>query len=140
MIWKIAAEEFLLSLMTFKFVVGAVACALLTAVFMPILTADYRQRLETYRAEAAANEAALRSVKAYRNIRPTVYRPPAVLSAFSGGVEKQLAGAARIELERVPELSVTEPAGNPYLPVFSVFDESLIFKIVVSVLALLVAY
>jgi len=140
MIWRIAVKEFLLSLMTFKFVVGAVACALLTAVFMPILTEDYRQRLETYHTEAAANEAELRSVKAYRNIRPTVYRPPAVLSAFSGGVEKQLVGAARIELERVPELSVMEPTGNPYLPVFSVLDESLIFKIVVSVLALLVAY
>jgi len=140
MIWKIAQREFLLNLMTFKFVVGAVACAVLTAVFMPILAADYRQRLETYSADVARNEAELRSVKVYRNITPTVYRPPAVLSAFSGGLEKQLVGEAKIELDQVPELTVTERKGNPYLPVLSVCDESLIFKIVVSVLALLVAY
>ncbi len=140
MIWKIAKKEFLLNLMTFKFAVGAVACVLLTAVFMPILAADYRQRLETYNKHTANNEAELRKVKVYRNITPTIYRPPAVLSAFSAGLEKQLAGSAKIELDKVPELSVTERKGNPYLPIFSVFDESLIFKIVISVLALLIAY
>ncbi len=140
MVWRIAAKEFLLNLMTFKFAVGAVACAMLTVVFMPILVADYRQRLETYSRDTARNEIELRNVKAYRNITPTVYRPPAVLSAFSGGLEKQLVGGAKIELDKVPELSLTERKGNPYLPAFAVLDESLIFKIVISVLALLVAY
>jgi len=140
MIWKIAKKEFLLNLMTFKFAVGAVACVVLTAVFMPILAADYRQRLQTYSRNVADNEAELRTVKVYRNITHTIYRPPAVLSAFSAGLEKQLVGSANIELDKVPELSVTERKGNPYLPILAVFDESLIFKIIVSILALLVAY
>ncbi|MBN2315219.1 MAG: ABC transporter permease [Sedimentisphaerales bacterium] len=140
MIWKIAKKEFILNLMTFKFAVGAVACVLLTVVFMPILAADYRQRLEMYNRHVSDNEAELRNVAVYRNIRHTIYRPPAVLSAFSAGLEKQLAGSAKIELEKVPELSVTERGGNPYLPILSVFDQSLIFKIIISILALLVAY
>ena len=140
MIWKIAKKEFLLNLMTFKFAVGAVACVFLTAVFMPVLAADYQQRLETYNRNIADNEAELREVKVYRNIAYTIYRPPAVLSAFSAGLEKQLVGSAKIELDKVPELSVTQRKGNPYLPILAVFDESLIFKIVISVLALLVAY
>jgi ABC-type transport system involved in multi-copper enzyme maturation permease subunit len=140
MIWKIAKKEFLLNLMTFKFAVGAVACVFLTVVFMPILAADYRQRLEMYNRNVADNEGELRNVIVYRNIRHTIYRPPAVLSAFSAGLEKQLAGSAKIELEKVPELSVTERGGNPYLPILAVFDESLIFKIIISILALLVAY
>ena len=48
MIGDIAKKEFLLNIMTFKFAVGTVVCVLLSAVFMPILAADYRQRLETY--------------------------------------------------------------------------------------------
>ncbi|OHB79892.1 MAG: hypothetical protein A2Z25_08625 [Planctomycetes bacterium RBG_16_55_9] len=140
MIWKIAKKEFLLNLMTFKFAVGAVACVLLTVVFMPILAADYRQRLELYNRNVAENEAELRQAKVYRNITHTIYRPPAVLSAFSAGLEKQMVGSARIELEKVPELSVTQRGGNPYLPILAVFDESLIFKIIISLLALLVAY
>ena len=140
MIWKIAKKEFLLSIMTFKFAVGAVVCVVLTTVFMPILAADYRQRLEAYNKNVTDNETELRKAVVYRNIRHTIYRPPAVLSAFSAGLEKQLAGTAQIELEKVPELSVTQRGGNPYLPILSVFDESLIFKIIISILALLVAY
>ncbi len=140
MIWKIAKKEFLLNLMTFKFAVGAVACVLLTVVIMPILVADYRQRLELYNRNVAENDSELRDAKVYRNIKHTIYRPPAVLSAFSAGLEKQLAGSAKIELEKVPELSVTERGGNPYLPILAVFDESLIFKIIISILALMVAY
>jgi ABC-type transport system involved in multi-copper enzyme maturation permease subunit len=140
MIWKIAKKEFLLNIMTFKFAVGAVACVVLTTVFMPILAADYRQRLELYNKNVADNQDELRKAVVYRNIRHTIYRPPAVLSAFSAGLEKQLAGTAQIELEKVPELSVTQRGGNPYLPILTVFDQSLIFKIIISILALLVAY
>jgi ABC-type transport system involved in multi-copper enzyme maturation permease subunit len=140
MIWKIAKKEFLLNLMTFKFAVGALVCIVLTTVFMPILAADYRQRLETYNKNVTDNETELRKAVVYRNIRHTIYRPPEVLSAFSAGLEKQLAGSAQIELEKVPELSVTQRGGNPYLPILAVFDESLIFKIIISILALLVAY
>ena len=140
MIWKIARKEILLNLMTFKFAVGAVACIVLTTVFMPILAADYQQRLGVYNRNVADNEAELRNVKVYRNITHTIYRPPAVLSAFSAGLEKQMVGNAKIELDKVPELSVTQRKGNPYLPIFAVFDESLIFKIIISILALLVAY
>lgn len=140
MIWKIAKKEFQLNLMTFKFAVGAVACIALTVVFMPVLAADYQNRLETYNMNVAGNEAELREVKVYKNIKHTIYRPPAVLSAFSAGLEKQMAGSAKIELDKIPELSVTQRKGNPYLPILAVLDESLIFKIVISVLALLVAY
>jgi ABC-type transport system involved in multi-copper enzyme maturation permease subunit len=140
MIWKIAKKEFLLNLMTFKFAVGAIACVVLTAVFTPVLAVDYQNRLKIYNMNTASNEAELRKVKVYKNIKHTVYRPPAVLSAFSAGLEKQMAGSAKIELDKVPELSVTQRKGNPYLPILAVFDESLIFKIVISVLALLAAY
>jgi ABC-type transport system involved in multi-copper enzyme maturation permease subunit len=109
-------------------------------VFMPILAADYRQRLELYNKNVAGNEAELRKAVVYRSIRHTIYRQPAVLSAFSAGLEKQLAGSAQIELEKVPELSVTQRGGNPYTPILAVFDQSLVFKIIISILALLVAY
>ena len=140
MIWKIARKEFLLNLMTFKFAVGTLACVVLTAVFMPVLVADYQQRLEIYNKNVTDNEVELRNVKVYRNITHTIYRSPAILSAFSAGLEKQLVGSARIELDKVPELSVTQRKGNPYLPILAVFDESVIFKIIISMLALLVAY
>jgi len=140
MIWKIAKKEFLLNLMTFKFAVGTIVCMVLTAVFIPILAKDYQQKLRTYNDNVARNEAELRKVKVYKNITPTIYRPPSVLSVFSEGLEKQIANSAKIEYDRIPEISAAAGQENPYQAIFPVFDASLIFKIVIGVLALLVAY
>jgi len=140
MIWKIAKKEFLLNLMTFKFTVATIVSIVLTVIFVPILAKDYQQRLKTYHDNITGNEAKIQKVKVYKNITPTMYRPPSVLSVFSGGLEKQLADSATVELDKVPEISAAAAQGNPYQVVFPVFDASLIFKIVIGVLALLVAY
>jgi ABC-type transport system involved in multi-copper enzyme maturation permease subunit len=140
MIWRIARKEFLLNLTTFKFAVGTILCIVLMAVFMIVLVEDYEQRLKDYNENVAANEAELRKVKVYKNITPTIYRPPSVLSVFSEGIEKQLGNSARIELGDVFEIEATSVEGNPLLAIFPALDVSLIFKIVMSILALLVAY
>jgi ABC-type transport system involved in multi-copper enzyme maturation permease subunit len=140
MLWKIAKKEFLLNLMTFKFAVGTIVCVVLTAVFMPVLVSDYQDRLKQYNDAVSANEAELRKVKVYKNITPTIYRCPNVLSVFSEGLEKRLGYSAKIELDNIPELSAVSTGLNPYLSIYPVLDVSLVFKIVMSVLALLVAY
>ena len=138
MIWKIAKKEFLLNLMTFKFAVGTILSTVLMAVFVPILAKAYQERLKTYDENAAYNEAELHKVVIYKNITPTIYRPPSVLAVFSEGLERQIGSSATIEYDKVPEIGGAE--ANHYLSIFSVFDASLIFKIVISVLALLLAY
>jgi ABC-type transport system involved in multi-copper enzyme maturation permease subunit len=140
MIWKIAKKEFLLNLMTFKFAVGTILCVVLMAVFMPVLVNDYQQRLKDYNANVAANEAEFGKVKVYKNITPTVYRPPNVLSVFSEGIDKQLESSEKIEIHGVSEAMMETSGLNPLLFVFPVLDVTLIFKIAVSVLAILMAY
>ncbi|MCK4417147.1 MAG: ABC transporter permease subunit [Candidatus Latescibacteria bacterium] len=140
MIWRIAKKELLLNLMTFKFAVGTVLCVVLMAVFTYVLLGDYQQRLESYNKAVAKNADELRQVRVYKNIKPTIYRPPEVLSIFSEGVEKQLGNSVKIELSSVPEISAGYAEDNPLLSIFPSLDVLLIFKIVLSVLALLLAY
>lgn len=140
MIFKIAKTELLLNLMTFKFAVGTIICVVLMAVFMPVLVSDYQQRLKDYNQNVAANDAILRNVKVYKNITPTVYRKPSVLSVFSEGLEKRLGNSTKIEPESVPQINLAITADNPFLSIFPSLDVSLIFKIVLSLLVLLFAY
>jgi len=140
MIFKIARTELLLNLMTFKFAVGTIICVVLMAVFMPVLVNDYQQRLKDYNENVAANDAILKNVKVYKNITPTVYRRPSVLSVFSEGLEKRLGKSAKIEPESVPQINMNVTADNPFLSIFPSLDVSLIFKIVLSLLMLLFAY
>lgn len=140
MIWKIAKKEFLLNLMTFKFAVGVIVCVVLMSVFMPVLMNDYEQRLKVYNENVAANEAELLKVKVYKNITPTVYRPPNVLSVFGRGVDEQLDNFEKIDIDQVSGIGTTISQTNTLLSVFPALDVALIFKIVVSILALLMAY
>lgn len=140
MIWEITKKELLLNLLTFKFTVGTIVCVVLTVVFMPVLASDYQQRLKTYNDNIIRNEAELRKVKVYKNITPTIYRPPTALSVFSEGVEKQLNNSAKIELEALPEIGASRAEDNLYISIFPILDISLIFKIVISILSLLITY
>jgi len=138
MIWKIAKKEFLLNLMTFKFATGTILCMILIAIFVPILAKAYQERLNNCSENVAYNQSELRKVVVYKNITPTIYRRPSVLAIFSEGLAKQLGDSAAIKYDKVPEISGS--TANHYLSIFSVFDVSLIFKIVISILALLLAY
>ena len=140
MTWQIARKEFLLNLMTFKFAVGTAVCIVLIAVFMPGLVSDYKERLENYNGNVASNEAEFQKVKAYNNLTPTVYRAPTVLSVFSKGIVDRLENSERIDLDEVSGAETGVGEANTLLSVFPMLDVTLILKIVISVLALLMAY
>ena len=140
MIRQIAWKDLLLNLMTFKTTVGTIVCLILATVFVFILAKDYQQRLKNYNANVSANEANLNKVKVYKNIKPMVYRRPSVLSVFVEGLEKQAGKSAQVELGGVPEMMTVSEVDNPFLSAFPTLDVMLILKVVMSVLALLVAY
>lgn len=140
MIAQIIKKEFLLNIMTFKFAVGTTVSVLLLAAFMLVLVNDYQQQLKDYNENVAAQEAELRKVKVYKNITPTVYRPPNILSVFSKGIEDHLGNSEKISMDQVPEIGTTINKTNTLLSVFPTLDVTLIFKLVVSVLAFLMAY
>ncbi len=140
MIWKIAKKEFLLNLMTFKFAVGTILCVVLIAVFTSILLKNYQQRLENYNQAVADNTDELRKSRVYKNISPIIYRRPEVLSIFSEGLEKRFGNTVKIDVDNAPEIKSEYAEKNPLLVIFPTLDISLIFEIVLSILALLIAY
>jgi len=143
MIWKITKKEFLLNLMTFKFTVGTILCVVLMSVFMPVLVNDYQQRLKEYNTNVSATQAELNEAKVYYTIifgwKHFVYRSPAILSVFSKDIAHRVGDSARIRTFDVPELSAGTIEVNPYISILPTLDISLIFRIIVSVLALLIA-
>ena len=140
MIWKIARKELLSNLLTLRFAVGTVLFLALAVLFTCVLLGDYRQKLRDYDGLVSKNNGELRGLMTYQNLRPTIYKPPDVLAIFSKGVEENMWNSTRISIGEVPELASGAAAKNPLLSVFPVLDIVLIFKLVVSVLAILLAY
>jgi ABC-type transport system involved in multi-copper enzyme maturation permease subunit len=140
MIWNIAKKELLSNLMTLRFFVGAVLFLVMSVLFTYVLLSDYRTKLESYNGYASRNNDELKKLMTYQNLKPIIYKPPEILSIFSKGVEENTGDSAQISIGEVPETTSTAASKNPLLSVFPVLDVTLVFKLVISVLALLLAY
>ena len=55
-------------------------------------------------------------------------------------MEKTLGSSVKIELGSVPEIKTTFTEDNPLLAIYPILDVSLVFKLVISILTLLLAY
>ncbi len=140
MIRKIAGKEFLSNLLTLRFMVAMLLLVILTGLFSSILIGDYKKELREYDKSVAKNNAELKQVLTYQNLTPTIYKPPEILTLFSTGVEANVAKSATINIQDIPFLASSSLSKSPLLSVFPVFDVVLVFKLVISVLAFLLAY
>lgn len=140
MVWRIAKKELLLNLLTLRFAVGTILFLALAVLFTSVLLSDYRQKLEGYNKRVSMNSDELRRLMTYQNLKPTIYKPPELLALFSKGVEENMGNSARVSIGEVPMPTSSAATKNPLLSVFPLLDVVLIFKLVISVLAFLLAY
>lgn len=140
MIWKVAKRELLSNLLTLRFAVGTVLFVVLAVLFTYVLLGDYRQKLENYNGLVSRNSDDFKKLMTYKNLKPTIYKSPEILTIFSKGIAENMANSTRISIGEVPKLTSAAASKNPLLSVFPVLDIVLIFKLVMSVLAILLAY
>ncbi len=140
MIWKIAKKEFHSNLLTVRFGAGTALLLLLAIFFCSMLIGEFRQNLADYDKTVAKNNELLNHVMTYQNLKPVLTKPPEALALFSKGIDNNIAKSIQISLEEIPTLTSASTAKNPLLAVFSILDIVLIFKLVMSILAFLLAY
>ena len=140
MVWRIARKELLSNMLTLRFFVGTLLFLSLAVLFTCVLLGDYGRQLDNYGRLVSIGKDELRQLMAYKNLSPTIYKPPEVLAIFSSGVEESMGNSARISVGDIPEIKSAITSKNPLLAVFPVLDISLIFKLVISILAILVSY
>ena len=140
MLWKIVWKEILSNLKTLRFSVGTILFLILVVLFTSVLISDYRQKLESYNDLVSKNDTELRQLMTYQNLKPTVYKPPEILAVFSKGIIENLGDYVQITVDKVPIPESSIISANPLLSVFPAFDIVLIFKLVMSIFTLLMAY
>jgi len=140
MVWKIAGKELLSNMLTLRFFVVTLLFLSLAVLLAYVLLDDYQRQLENYDRLVSMSQDELGKLMAYKNLKPIIYKPPEVLAIFSRGVEGNMGNSARVSIGEVPEVKSATTSKNPLLSVFPVLDIALIFKLVISVLAILVAY
>ena len=142
MIWKIAKKEFLLNLVSARFIIGFLLCLFLIPFTVTVNIDDYDSRMRVYRVDNANAENSFKNVRVYSRLRPEVVKPPQPLSIFCRGISGNVGNRVKIWLGDKPLFATGKAAirDNPLLNSFFSIDFVGIIAIVMSLLALIFTY
>lgn len=142
MIWKIAKKEFLLNLVSPRFVIGFLLCLFLIPFTLTVNIDDYDNRMRVYRVDKADVENSLKYIRVYSFLRPEVVKPPEPLSIFCRGISANVGNRVKIWLGQKPLFAAGKVTlrDNPFLNSFFSIDFIGIIAIVISLLALIFTY
>ena len=144
MLKTIIYREFLANIITLRFLLGLLICVGLVGANTYVLTRSYEDRLQSYQLAVQAHTDEIRNIEAYSDLsvrhRPKADKKPKLTSILNEGVEGFLGNTVEVSYNLVPVKATEHGSDNPYLAVFRGIDLTLVFQIVISLLALLFAY
>ena len=139
-IWR----EFLANILTLRFLLGLIICTGLVSLNTWVLLRSYTHRLGDYRRAVDANTNEVRNIQTYSQISyshsPSAEKKPTLLSILNEGLEGRLGNSVKVSHVVVPVKTTQHGSDNPYLVVFPRTDLTLVFQIVISLLAFLFSY
>lgn len=142
MIWLIAKKDFLLNLLSVRFIIGFILCLFVIPFTLIVGVDGYPKQVENYKIEKENAENKLKQIKVYSALRPTIVKEPVPLSIFSNGINDRIGTNVKIQLGSVPLFMEghTATRDNPFLNVFFSIDFSTVIAILISLLALVFSY
>lgn len=140
MIWKIAKKEFFNNLLTFRFTFGTLILIFLVLAITLASVRGFLNLREEYLLGLQANESQLAENRVYCTIEYEVTKPPEVLSILNLGVTNRLGDSVKMSLRQIPSAEKKYAQENPLLNIFTSLDLTLVYKIVISLLAMLFAF
>ena len=142
MIWLIAKKEFLLNLISARFIIGFMLCLVVIPFTLVVGVDHYKDRVRVYRVFEKEVENAQNDIRVYSQVRPEIVIPPEPLSIFSRGISDNIGNRVKIQLGEYPLFPSRHTAtrDNPLLNAFFSIDFATVIAILMSLLALVFAY
>jgi len=142
MIWHIAKKDFLLNIISARFIVGFLLCLILVPFTIMVGIDEYKSQLRIYTIDKEKAEKEWKEIKVYSNLKPQIVKYPEPLGIFYKGINQNLGNKVKIYLQEYP-LFLTGHAAtrdNPLLNAFFSLDFITVLTIVFSLLALVFSY
>jgi ABC-type transport system involved in multi-copper enzyme maturation permease subunit len=145
MLKTIIYHEFLSNIITFRFLLGLLVCVGLVSANTVVLIRDYEERLQEYYPKVQEYIDGIHNIRAYSELeltrRPLAWKKPNLLKILNEGIEGQVGDTLEVTHSWAPVFTWDEEShGNPYLIIFPKNDLTIVFQIVISLLAFLFAY
>jgi ABC-type transport system involved in multi-copper enzyme maturation permease subunit len=142
MLWLIAKKEFLLNLISARFIIGFLLCLVIIPFTVIVNVDNYLNQVGIYKIEKERADREYKEIRVWSMLRPTVVSEPEVLSIFSNGISGNMGNKTKIQLNVYPLF----PSGhvitndNPLLNAFFSIDFSRVIAILISLIALVFSY
>jgi ABC-type transport system involved in multi-copper enzyme maturation permease subunit len=142
MIWLIAKKDFLLNLISARFIIGFMLCLVVIPFTLIVGVDRYKNQAQIHQVYQKEAESALKGIRVYSHIRPEMVVPPEPLSIFSRGISDQIGNRVKIQLGEYPLFPSghTATRDNPLLNAFFSIDFATVIAILMSLLALVFSY
>lgn len=142
MIWLIAKKDFLLNLLSVRFIIGFVLCLLVIPFTVIVSVDNYQNQVRVYKIEQAQADKEMKESRVWSHVRPTVVQEPEPLSIFSTGIISNIGNKVKVAFWEYPLFPEghTLTRDNPSLNAFFSIDFSKVIAILISLLALVFSY
>ncbi len=142
MIWHIAKKDFLLNLISPRFIVGCLLSLLIIPFTVVVNLEEYKSEVDLYNTEMAEAKQELENTRVYSGLRPTIVRPPNPLSVFCTGINGNMGNKVKIDFGNITPLPIGDVSqrDNPFLNSFLSIDFIGVISILISLLALIFSY
>ena len=138
----IAKKDFLLNLISARFIIGFLLCLVIIPFTVIVSVDNYLSQVQVYKIEQERAEKEYKEVRVWSYLRPTVVNKPSVLSIFSTGISGNIGNKSKILLNEYPLFPSGQVVSrdNPLLNSFFSIDFSKVVAILISLIALVFSY
>jgi ABC-type transport system involved in multi-copper enzyme maturation permease subunit len=142
MIWHIAKKDFLLNIISARFIVGFLLCLILVPFTIRVSIDEYKSQLRIYAVDKERADKEWKDIKVYSNLKPQIIKYPEPLSIFCKGISQNVGNKVKIYLQEYPLFPTGHAStrDNPLLNAFFSLDFITILIIILSLLAMVFSY
>jgi ABC-type transport system involved in multi-copper enzyme maturation permease subunit len=142
MIWHIAKKDFLLNIISVRFIIGFLLCLLIIPFTIIVNIDDYKNQLRIYQTDREEAEESLKETRVYSGLRPVIVKPPEPLGIFCKGIIANMGDKVKTNFGEKPVFPEGEVSlrDNPFLNSFFSIDFISVISILISLLALVFSY
>jgi len=142
MIWHIAKKDFLLNIISVRFIIGFLLCLLIIPFTIIVNLDDYKNQLRIYQIDREEAEKNLKETRVYSGLRPIIVKPPEPLGIFCTGISSNMEDRVKTNFGEKPISPEGEASlrDNPFLNSFLSIDFVSVISILISLLALVFSY
>lgn len=140
MIGEIILKEIKLKILDLRFIISTLIVLLLVIFSVIVLSENYQKELNDYQIALQNDEKALEEVQVFSFLEPNLHYPPNPLSIFNTGISDRINKTVTVTYNSVPRQSSEIISENPLLNIYHHFDLTTVFRLVLSLLAVILVY